>query len=519
MMRDVKIRAMAAMLALAAGYAVAARLGLMLDAVSGFATLVWAPTGIALACLLRGGDWLWPGVAVGALVANLWVGGPWYAAAGIAVGNTAEAIVGARLIRRYVRFQRLDGLEPALGLMLLGAGASTVVSATVGSATLWLSGIVRGAQLFPTWRAWWLGDAAGDLLVASLLLAWTSGTAWRKLLRPLRLVEIVLLAGALAIPTLGLFCGLFPGAGLAHSYLVFPPLIWAALRFRERGSTLATILVSALGIWATARGHGPFATARLATGLLHLQAFMVIVAATTLLLAAAVHERERAVAARQAMLEIVSHDLKNPVSSIRLSAEGMLRILPADAESVRHHAERIARTVDRMGSLVRNLLDLSAIEAGRLEIRRVRMDAGAVVREAVELMRPIAAVRGQTIETEGEGGGLPVDADHERVLQILSNLLGNAVKFAPESTAISLRARATDDSVELSVSDRGPGLSREQLARVFDRFWKGKRGGEGLGLGLSIAREIVEAHGGRIWVESSPGAGATFSFTLPRAPA
>jgi signal transduction histidine kinase len=190
---------------------------------------------------------------------------------------------------------------------------------------------------------------------------------------------------------------------------------------------------------------------------------------------------------------------------------------PVDAASVRKHADRVAHAAERMESMLSNLLDLAAIESGRLEMRRQRMDAGAAVREAVELMRPIAAERGQTLDCDAEAS-LHVVADHERVLQILSNLIGNAVKFAPESSPISVKVKSTDGEVCFSVIDRGPGLFPDQLTRVFDRFWRASRTSAGLGLGLAIAREIVEAHRGRIWVESSPGAGATFSFTLPRAP-
>jgi signal transduction histidine kinase len=517
MMRSARLRGIAAILALAVGYTVAARLGLMLDAVSGFATLVWAPTGIALACLLRAGEQLWPGIAIGAFVANIWVGAPWLAAIGIAVGNTAEALIGAWLLRRYARFQRLDGLRPTLGLVFLAAGASTVVSATVGVASLWLAGAAPQGQLLATWRAWWLGDAAGDLLVAPLLLAWTTDIAWRRpAIKPLRLLELVALASILATLAFAVFFGLFLEGGFSHSYLVFPPLIWAALRFRERGATLATLFVSAVGIWATARGHGPFVMPRLATGLLHLQAFMTIVAITILLLAAAITERARAVAARQAMLEVVSHDLRNPLSAIRLVTTAMLQSPPRDPAAVRKHIERVSNAAERMESLVKNLLDLAAIESGHLEIRRERLDAGVVLREAAELMRPIAAARTQTIDCEVETATAHLVADHERMLQILSNLIGNAIKFAPEASSIAVSVKSAGNSVLFSVKDHGPGLSRDQIARVFDRFWQAKRTGSGLGLGLWISREIIQAHGGRIWVESTPGAGATFCFTLPR---
>jgi signal transduction histidine kinase len=514
MMRAVKTRGVAGTLALAVVYLFAARLGLMLDAVSGFATLVWAPTGIALACLLRFGDRLWPGIALGAFAVNLWVGAPLPAALGIAAGNTAEALIGARLIRHYTGTRWPDGIRQVIGLVLLGAGVSTLVSATVGVASLWLAGVTAPGALFATWRAWWLGDAAGDLLIAPLLLSWSSDAPWRWPSFK-RSVEIIAFSTVLLVLTFAVFFNLLPGVVFAHSYVLFPPLVWAALRHRERGATLATVFVCAVGVWATATGRGPFATDRLASSLLHLQAFMAIAAVTALLLAAAVSERERAVAARQQLLAVVSHDLRNPLSSVSLSATALLRALPDDATASRQHADRIRGAVERMESLVNSLVDLAAIESGRLEMRPQRLDAASVAREAVEFMQPIAATRSQTIDCSGVDG-LYVLADHERVLQILSNLIGNALKFAPGSSAVSVRVEATSDVVQFSVIDRGPGMSRDQAARVFDRFWKATRSTEGLGLGLAIAREIVRAHGGRIWVESKPGSGSTFYFTLTR---
>jgi signal transduction histidine kinase len=366
-----------------------------------------------------------------------------------------------------------------------------------------------------TWRAWWLGDMAGDLLVAPLLLAWTGERSERAPEQARRVVEALLLAGLVMVATTGVFFAPERGAGLAYTYVVFPPLIWAGLRFHQRGATLAGAFVSLVGVAATAAGHGPFVVERLAESLQHLQAFMAIMAVTALLLAAAASERERATAARDQMLAIVSHDLRSPLTTAQLSASILAR--PQSDEKTRLNAERVLAATDRMESLLSNLLDLAALEAGRLELRSERLDAGALALEAIDLQRPIAATRAQTIDCQAGPLALHVLADRERTLQILSNLIGNAVKFAPGSSAIAIRLAPDADYVRFSVADRGPGMSREQLPHVFERFWRASRSKEGLGLGLSIAREIVEAQGGRIWVESSPGAGSTFFFTLPRA--
>ncbi|MDP9178641.1 MAG: MASE1 domain-containing protein, partial [Gemmatimonadota bacterium] len=168
----------AEILMLATLYILAARAGLKLDAVGGFATLVWPPTGIALAALLIRGYRLWPGVAIGAFVANVLTGAPIPVALGITLGNTLEALLGAYALRRIPDFQRtLDRLIDAFGLLVIAAVMSTAVSATIGVLSLQLGGIISSSELAETWRAWWLGDMIGDLVVAPVILVWSARVA------------------------------------------------------------------------------------------------------------------------------------------------------------------------------------------------------------------------------------------------------------------------------------------------------------------------------------------------------
>lgn len=148
-------------------YLLSARLGLAMAPVSGFATLVWPPTGIALAALLLRGARLWPAVMLGAVAGNLWIGGSFWVSVGIGIGNTLEALLGMTLLTRAVRIHlTLDRLVDVLALVVLAAGLSTTVSATVGVAVLRGAGIVQPGHVLETWRAWWVGDALGDLVVA-----------------------------------------------------------------------------------------------------------------------------------------------------------------------------------------------------------------------------------------------------------------------------------------------------------------------------------------------------------------
>src|SRR5437868_4808775 len=174
------LRYLAALLALTIIYAGAARAGLMLDAIAGFATLVWAPTGIALAALLLFGYRLWPAVFLGAFAVNLWTGAPLVAALGIALGNTLEAVAGTFALRRIPGFRpALDRLEDVASLIVVAAGVCTMISASIGVISLALAGTITPSQIAVTWRAWWLGDLVGALVVAPLLLVLGASVAER----------------------------------------------------------------------------------------------------------------------------------------------------------------------------------------------------------------------------------------------------------------------------------------------------------------------------------------------------
>jgi len=281
----------AELLALAAMYVIAGRLGLKLDAVAGFATLVWAPTGIALAALLIGGYRLWPGIALGAFAANALSGAPIPVAMGIAMGNTLEALAGAYALQRIPGFRcALDRLIDAFAMILIAAVLSTAISASIGVLSLYLGGLVHADGVGRTFRAWWLGDVIGDLLVAPLLLVWSAG-------KPRADKEQWLEAGTLGLCLVAVSLFVFGnGDGIGSrlfgdAYLFFPLFMWAALRFGQRGSVTVAFLVSVIAIWGTVAGHGPFVERELYLSLFALQTFMGVTAATFLVLGASVSER------------------------------------------------------------------------------------------------------------------------------------------------------------------------------------------------------------------------------------
>jgi PAS domain S-box-containing protein len=231
-------------------------------------------------------------------------------------------------------------------------------------------------------------------------------------------------------------------------------------------------------------------------------------------------EAQDASSGREQVLAIVSHDLRNPLSVVMMSATTMMKRARdlGDARLVKQ-AEAVKRSVARMERLITDLLDMASIHAGRLKIEPRPQPVDGLVREAVEFHEALAQQRGIRLRAELDlAPDTRVECDRERVLQALSNLLGNALKFCRPGDQIVLRGRLVGGELWLAVSDTGPGISEAEQRHVFEPYWTAERAGKkGTGLGLFITKGIVEAHGGRLWVESEPGRGSDFVFTLPLA--
>ncbi|MCW5805887.1 MAG: hypothetical protein KIT31_26180 [Deltaproteobacteria bacterium] len=217
--------------------------------------------------------------------------------------------------------------------------------------------------------------------------------------------------------------------------------------------------------------------------------------------------------ARDDMLAIVSHDLRGPLHAISLATEALSSEVGDDA---RRYTAAIDRAIVRAERLISDLLDAAALENGAMSINKRSVDAVALVRQAVADHELIVRESGATISTRLPPGAVAVTADRDRILQVLANLLGNAMKHA-RGSAIEVSVERVEREAAITVRDRGPGIGASELPHVFDRYWRGRAKKGGAGLGLAIARGIVEAHGGTLRATSVPGEGAAFSFTLPLA--
>jgi signal transduction histidine kinase len=518
-------------------YIIAALGGLRLDTVSGFASLVWPPTGIALAALLLVGPRLWPGVFVGALVANILTGAPALVASGIATGNTLEAVVGAYALRRVRGFRlALDGLRDVIAFIVFAATLATMISATIGVASLYFGGLVTPQKLGETWRTWWVGDMIGALLVAPVILVWASRP--RLNLSVPRLVEAALLV--LGVVAASLITFLVPitrnGGPLGQAYVFFPLLMWAAIRFGQRGAVTATAVVSAIAIAGTVMRQGPFMEPTLHQSLLALQMFMGLTGATFLVLGASISERERskqqlaeahaiAIAANKAkadFLAVMSHELRTPLNAIAGYAELLSLGVPGPLTEKQNDAlSRIRSNQQHLLALIDDVLSFARIEAGSTPIstRPVRVCDALDSLESV--LRPDLVRRDVTFVWSGCDEKLVVLADPIKLRQILLNVLGNAIKFTPRHGRVELSAFRSGDTGQIKVSDTGIGISADMIDRVFEPFFQVHTGTtrefSGVGLGLAIARDFARAMGGEITVQSKPGAGSVFTIEIPLA--
>ena len=305
--------------ALAVAYLAAARLGLWFVDTGPRMSAVWPPAGIALAAILLGGYRLWPGIVVGDVASSLVAGLALPAAGWLAVGNTAQTLLAAWLLKRFVDFRNpMERARDVFGLVVVGSLLTTAAGAANGVAChVVLSGMSTAAA-GGVWLTWWLSDATGVLLLTPAILTWANWRAGTLSFR--RLAEGGALAVALVVVTLAVFTG-----RLHQPYLIAPALVWAALRFGQRGTATAIVVVSGLGIVMTSKGMGPFILTTRASSLLSLQAFLGVVAVTAMLLAAILAERQAAREALESALSEVESRVRRRTAELE-SANAALQL-------------------------------------------------------------------------------------------------------------------------------------------------------------------------------------------------
>ena len=524
---------------LAVVYWVAGKLGLQLAFVHPSATAVWPPTGLTLAALLLFGYRVWPGIFLGAYLVNISTAGSMATSLGLAVGNTLEGLVGAYLVNRFANGRNaFDRPQDVLKFAVLAGLGSTSVSATIGVTSLSLGGYADWANYGAIWLTWWLGDAAGDLILAPLLILW--GTRLTAPWPQAQVLEAAVLGLLIVLIGQAAFSGVLFDESQKYplEFLCLPLLVWTALRFGPREAATATFLIAAIAVWGTLHGSGPFARDTPNESLLLLQAFMGTSAMIALSVVAAVSayrqtgvvcgEEQRQSQKMEAIGRVaggIAHDFNN-ILTVIAGYSGMLMETGSLGRKDRSAIEQIAQATRRASSLTAQLLAFSR----RQLVQPMVLNLNEVISHMESMLHRLIG-KDMVLSTVLAPSLGPVKLDPSQVDQVLLNLVVNARDAMPQGGQLTIetanvelgkvyvRQHAGSRSgphIMLAVTDTGVGMDGATKARMFEAFFTTKGPGKGTGLGLATVYGIVKQSGGYITVDSEPGSGTTVKVYFPR---
>jgi signal transduction histidine kinase/CheY-like chemotaxis protein len=524
-------------------YVITARIGLSLYAVNTFATLIWAPTGIAIAAVILQGYRMWPAILLGAFFVNLAIGATPPIAAGIAIGNTLEAVAAFYLLNR-IGFKSSDGfanLQTTIGFVVFAAFLATMVSASIGTLVVYLGSGFPPAEILHTWFTWWIGDMLGVIVFTPLITIWISAT--RAHLSRRRTYEIaVFLVFLVGLNSLAFLSPTGEVAHISLLYLLPIPLIWATLRFGARGKSASIFLTALIVMAATVSGHGPFAAFGFEQGLLLSQAFVGALGIIFLFFAAVVEERfaatealrhhvdelSRALSrirsedqAKTDFLAILAHELRNPLAPVKSALE-LIRINGIGEENEQYFSI-IESQVDNISKLLDDLLDISRISRKKLRLKKETVDLQTHLAHVKAAIEPAIKERRHSLSFIVPQEPLYLVADPLRLEQILINILSNAAKYTDPGGTIVLEVTLRTERVVISVRDTGRGIEPALINKIFEPFvqeqgaeMRSHGRGTGMGIGLFLTKRLVELHGGTIVANSKgPGLGSEFTVELP----
>ncbi len=481
--------------ALVVAYYAAAHLGYALGFSGPVAAIVWLPVGVAVAFLYLGGLSLWPAVVIGDLLVNDYSALPVGTALVQSLGNLCEVLLATVLLRRLCPRKEPVGSLPGVGGMVVAIAAGTLLSATVGSLSSWLGGVINGQSLLHVWRTWWLGDFSGALIVVPLVLAWSTFRVqpWRRGRLAEAVLMVVVVTGLSAVQL---------GRPMLLVVLVFPALIWAALSFGLQGATVASTIVGAFAIWGSTNDLGPFAVGSINARLLGTQLFIATVSLTALAIAALVAERARLadgvrasrgrlVAASDQAQQRLERDLHDGAQQgligLQLRLAQTADVIAEDPGEGRRMVAVIGRQMDAV------LEELRSIAHGAYPpVLRDYGIVAALTEDGRHSPVPVA-VHGADVRRCSPAVEAAVYFSCREALQ-------NVSKHAGSDACVNVRMRQHADDLDFEVSDSGRGFDADNTPA---------------GNGLANMRDRIEAVGGTLSVASRPGSGTTVRGRVP----
>lgn len=501
---------------------------------AGVVAALWGAAGVAVAVWLRTTRGPLYDLSFGALIAagvaagNLLAGNSTALTAMFTFANMLEIYLAVLLARRFAPTLNLASVEGACRFLLAAAVIAPIPSAVFAGGMLWW---MTGESFFDAAQTWWFGHALSIAVLSSFGLALTK----RDLLQfraPAKAIEALALLGLLAAVTFFVFSQ----QKMPISFVTLPLLLLIAVRLRMLGVTAALVIITILAVGASMRGLGPYSVGLEGPDRAMMAQLLVLFGYLPILLVAALLEErdrfadrakagqlraERASSAKSRLLANVAHEIKSPVGGVigigELWKAGQLGPVSATQAEM---ADMLVKTARQVEALAHDLLDVARAESGAVKVELRPTDVPGVLEDVRRATALRADAEGVRLEVVTQGDGLVALADSQRLTQVIANLASNAVKYGGGGGLVIFRASKVYDGVRIEVADRGPGLSLEkqtQLFEPFNRLGLERSAVEGHGIGLALAKRLVELQGGSIGVISTPGEGATFWVELPAA--
>jgi signal transduction histidine kinase len=472
----------------------------------------WPPVGFSLSLLILYGYRFWPAILLGGVIQALLTGASLPAALLFGVGSTVGPLTTLYILKNFIHFNnRMEKLRDILGLIFIALPISSSLVSTIITTARFFNHTVAPATYFMSWMNIWISDLLSNIIVAIPIILWFSQPIHINKLTKKRVFESIGLAVTTLVLGVLLFTNLFELAS-PKTYLAFFPIIWAALRFGPRETTTILLYFCSLAVWGTSQRSGPFFVGNTMESLIYLRSFMLIYAITSLILASSIHERIEFEKRKNSFIQIASHELKTPLTSLKM----ITQLMEKDIKNKRkkEQFETMNQQIDKLTDITTTLLDLSKIQSGKLELAMQVVPLQMIIESAINTVHYVGIKHKIIVRNTIPDN---VYADKARIGQVLINLINNAIKHSPNADKVVINVIKKGNMAQVSVQDFGMGISRERLGRIFERFYQVSEGKmlEGLGLGLFISSEIIKQHEGKIWATSEPGKGSTFFFTLP----